>query len=402
MDNKSFGCGCAVGVCVTIVLSLSLSIVGYLYCLKGKSSRSVQLPDSISTESCPTAGDMDIAEVLTPIRSRNKLPSIAGAIVTSEGVVSMGAVGVRKAGVDAPVSIGDKWHLGSDTKAMTATAIARLIEQGHLKWDTTLSDAFPDLVSSFHPSFRTVTVRQLLSHRAGLTGDLNWQKVAAKGDVQQQRLQCVKLATSQRPEYEPNGERHYSNLGYVIAGAVVERVTEKSWEESVKELLFEPLEMHSVGFGGSGTPGEIDQPWPHHAGAKPAARNGPSVDNPAVMGPAGRVHCSMADWGKFITDHLRGARGAGALLKTGSYKTLHTPPQGGDYAFGWIVTEREWGGGTVLTHGGCNTMNYANVWIAPKRDFALLVCINQGDSIAAKASDEAIGALLRLYQQKSE
>ena len=400
MDNRSFGCGCAVGVCVTVLLTLVISIVGYVCYQQGATKKPLQVVDPVVAELCPTAGDVNMAEVLKPIRRRHKLPAIAGAIVTSKGVVSMAVVGVRKAGEDVPAAIGDKWHLGSDTKAMTATAIARLVEQGHLKWDTTLSDVFPDLAAGMHPAFRSTTIHQLLSHRAGLKGDLDWWEIAKEGSTQEQRLESVRLGTASKPEHKPNAKCNYSNLGYVIAGAIVEHVTMKSWEESIQELLFDPLEMHTAGFGGIGTDGEIDQPWPHLAGATPAAQNGPTTDNPAVMGPAGRVNCSISDWGKFIADHLRGARGGNALLSTNSYTTLHTPPRGNDYALGWIVTERDWGGGTVLTHGGCNTMNYANVWIAPQRDFALLVCINQGDSVAAKASDEAIGALLKLHQQK--
>jgi hypothetical protein len=54
----------------------------------------------------------------------------------------------------------------------------------------------------------------------------------------------------------------------------------------------------------------------------------------------------------------------------------------GNYALGW-------GGGKVLNHGGDNTMNFANVWIAPQRDFAILVGVNQSDDAAFQATDEA-------------
>ena len=128
--------------------------------------------------------------------------------------------------------------------------------------------------------------------------------------------------------------------------------------------------------------------------------NGPACDNPLVMAPAGCVHCSMQDWAKFIADQLRGELGTPAILKPETYKMLHTPHFAGDYALGWIVTSRGWGGGTVLTHAGCNTMNYANVWIAPKRDMAFLVCLNQGDDVAFKASDEAIAGLIQCYLKK--
>jgi hypothetical protein len=133
---------------------------------------------------------------------------------------------------------------------------------------------------------------------------------------------------------------------------------------------------------------------------QPTPNNGPAVDNPEVMGPAGTVHYSLSDWAKFVGDQLRGDRGERALLRTESYKHLHTPAFGGDYASGLLVTERPWGGGTVLTHAGSNTMNYAVVWLAPKRDFAVLVCTNQGGDSASKGTDEAAAVLIRLHQNE--
>ena len=162
------------------------------------------------------------------------------------------------------------------------------------------------------------------------------------------------------------------------------------------------MEMTSAGFGGTGTPGQIDQPWGHLDGGRPVAVNGPAADNPPVLGPAGRVHCTIQDWAKFVADQLRGARGRPALLKASTYQALHTPPFGGDYGLGWIVVKQDWGGGLVLNHAGDNTMNYANVWIAPQRDFAVLVCINQSGDAAAKASNEAAAALIRLHTSRSQ
>ena len=101
-----------------------------------------------------------------------------------------------------------------------------------------------------------------------------------------------------------------------------------------------------------------------------------------------------------MADQLQGARGEPALLKRSTYQVLHTPPFGGDYALGWIVTQRPWGGGTVLNHCGSNTWNFANVWVAPKKDFAVLVCVNQGGDTAFRARDEAVGALVRFHGAK--
>jgi hypothetical protein len=87
-------------------------------------------------------------------------------------------------------------------------------------------------------------------------------------------------------------------------------------------------------------------------------------------------------------------------LKPETYKKLHTSPFGGDYALGWLVAQRDWGGGTVLTHVGGNMMNLAVVWMVPLRNFAVLVVSNQGGEAAAKACDEAASALIQLHLKK--
>jgi CubicO group peptidase (beta-lactamase class C family) len=339
------------------------------------------------------AADRRISDLLTPVQQQFDVPAIAGAIVTSEGLVAFGVTGVRKRGTNAPAMPGDLWHLGSDTKALTATLIAQLVEQGQLKWDTTLADVFPGSSFNIHPDFRGVTILQLLSHRAGLPPNL--QLIDYLGvDGRRERLRAVRQELAKPPESAPGSKYEYSNFGYIIAGAIVEKVTGKPWETNMALHVFGPLQMTSAGFGGTGTPGKLDQPWSHMPDGQPVPQNGPKVDNPPVMGPPARVHCTIQDWSKYVADFLRGMEGKPALLPDAAYKKLSTPPFGGDYALGWIVTERDWAGGTALTHGGSNTMNYATVWIAPKRDFALLACTNQGGDAAQQACDAAVVALL--------
>ena len=88
------------------------------------------------------------------------------------------------------------------------------------------------------------------------------------------------------------------------------------------------------------------------------------------------------------------------MLKPEAYQTLHKVHFGGDYALGWMLAERSWGGGQVLNHAGDNTMNFANVWIAPKKDFAIIACVNQSGKAAFSATDEAVGALMKLHDEK--
>jgi len=285
---------------------------------------------------------------------------------------------------------------------MTSTLIALLVEHGQLKWDSTLAEIFPDLAPQMNPEFQKVTLLQLLSHRAGLPANLNLADYLGN-DAQSLRLRAVREELAKQPQSAPGGKYLYSNLGYIIAGAVVEKITGQLWENAISNEVFNPLQMKSAGFGGTGTPGQLDQPWPHTDDGQPTAENGPEMDNPPVMGPAGRIHCSIQDWAKFIQDQLRGARGeSGTLLKPESYQKLQTPPFGGDYALGWIVVQRGWAGGKALNHGGDNTMNFANVWVAPNKDFAILVCVNQSGDTAFQATDKAVGAMIDLLQKQNQ
>lgn len=347
---------------------------------------------------CPIAGDQPVTAILKPILQKYGVPAMAAAVVTSDGVKFAGAVGVRKRGTEIPVGLNDLWHLGSDAKAMTGALIARLVERGRLRWDSTLAEIFPDLAPQMNSAFEKITLVQLLSHRGGLPANLKLADYLGN-DVQSLRLRAVRQELSKKPDSTLGSKFAYSNLDYIIAGAVVERVTGKPWERAITEEVFAPLQMKSAGFGGTGTTGQIDQPWPHTKDGSPVSANGPDMDNPPVMGPAGRVHCSIQDWARFIQDQLRGARGEPALLKPGSYQTLQTPPFGGDYALGWIVVQRDWAGGKALNHGGDNTMNFANVWVAPQRDFAILVCVNQSGDTAFEATDEAVGELTDLVKK---
>jgi CubicO group peptidase (beta-lactamase class C family) len=207
-----------------------------------------------------------------------------------------------------------------------------------------------------------------------------------------QRLNLLKKMMQGELKSEPGRKFLYSNAGYALAGLMAEQVTGEAWEKLMRERLFGPLGMASAGFGAPGTPGKVDQPWGHVV--KPDGPEGRQADNAPGAGPAGRVHCTMTDWAKFVNLHLHAARGDARMLKAETSTHLHTPSPGTDYACGWIITKRPWADGTVLTHNGSNTMWYAVVWIAPKKDLAVLVVANQGDKEAEKACDDTAGALI--------
>ena len=361
----------------------------------------------ITSQEAAHTGSSDLGPLLEPIRKKYGLPAMAGAVILQGRTAAWGATGFRKNGNDVQVTSNDKFHIASCTKAMTATLIAMLFERGKLKWDATLVEAFPDMADEMHAGYREVTLKHLLAHRSGLPpashsypkGKSFTDMHNLGGPAMEQRLAYTKMILREESRAEPGTKYIYSNAGYAIAGVIAEQTMKTPWEALMRKMLFIPLGMTTAGFGPMGTPGKIDQPWQHMIkdDKLSAVEPGRLSDNPPVLGPGGMVHCSIRDWAKFITAHLKGPKGEGCLLKSETFELLHTAGFGGDYASGWDVKKRDWAGGKVLTHTGSNTMSFAVVWMAPKRDFAVLIASNQGGGDVEKGCDEAVWMLIKKF-----
>ena len=351
-------------------------------------------------QSAPTA---DVSSVLAEITRQHDLPGMVAAVIEGDRVVATGATGVRRRGGRDPVTLSDRFHIGSCTKAMTATLCAVLVEEGKLKWDVTIAGAFPD-AKSLHPDYRNVTLAQLLSHRGGAPGDVDpalWKSLWEPKGVRARR-KVLDTVFALPPRVEPGTQYLYSNFGYALAGHMAEKAAGKPWEDLMREKLFVPLGMTSADFGAPPDRGAARQPRGHTTDGRPVEPTQAGSDNPPAIGPGGTVHCSVTDWAKFVGLHLRGARGDAKLLKPDSFKALHTPPEGNPYAMGWLVGPSPLGKGVALSHAGSNTMWYAVTWTLPENGLAVVVMCNQGGPGAAaeKACDEASAALIRRHAGK--
>lgn len=334
---------------------------------------------------------------LEGIRARYDLPGLGGAIVTVEGCRSLAVTGVRKKGAAPEVTPADLWHLGSNTKAMTSTLAAIAVTEGKLRWDSTLGEVFSKQRDLKKSPMAAATLTHLLSHWSGLPANAPWGLLMGGAGKERAQRDTALAMAARLPDLPAPGIRHeYSNFGYVLAGHMLEEVWNASWEDLMRRRLFTPLGIQGAGFGGTGTPGKVDQPWSHDGKGQPMPENGPLTDNAAVLGPAGTVHMALEDWGRFIAAHLAGRAGKGTVLKeAAAWEHLHKPAQAGsDYAFGWLAVERPWGG-KVLTHSGSNTMNRSVAWLAPDKGFAVIACTNTGAENATKALDDVAGLLIR-------
>ena len=370
-----------------------LTILGSIFVFPGVAI--VSATDENSSSSSDTSA-LHAGELLESIRSKYNLPALAGAVFTTNGPVEMAAEGHRKRGASPLVTTNDEWHLGSDTKAMTATLAGTFVAEGKLHWDDNVISFFPQFRGLALPEYEGLTVADLLSHKAGFAHDVDWWSLQSKGSLMKQREAAVRVALTTPPKLK-HGEYNYSNVGYVVMGAILEKISGKPWEKLMSERVFTPLEMESAGFGGTGTIGKIDQPWPHTHSGNPTPQNGPMTDNAEVLGPAGTVHCSMTDWIKFLTDQLKGADDQDSMLTSDIYHEMQIPKPPGDYGFGWLSVNTPRLGGAALTHAGSNTMNTCVCWLAPKKGFGVMMCTNQGGDQARKACDEAAQVLISRF-----
>lgn len=337
---------------------------------------------------------------LAAIVKKYNLPALAVVVVKDGKICDRAAAGVRKWGDPTPVTTNDVFHIGSCTKSMTATLTAMLIEEGKLKWDTTIAEVFPELVGKMDKQYETVTVEQLLHHRGGIPGqppEAAWKQAWKKiGTPTQQRREFIEAVLAQPPEAAPGTKMIYSNQGYAIIGAMLEKITGQDFETLMTEKLFKPMHMDTACFGPPGTTGKVDQPWGHLH--KLFMTIPVQADNPPAIAPAGCVHCSLDDLARFVMFHLHTA--TNGLLKPETLARLHTPTAGGDYACGWVVLKRGWASGTALMHNGSNTMWYVVMWLAPEKNFAVIAATNIAGPDAEQGCDEACVAMIHKWLPK--
>lgn len=336
--------------------------------------------------------------VLQEVRDQYRLPAAGYAIVTSDGLIASGAYGERAKGSGAAVTLEDRWHIGSLTKAMTATLAVKLASDGIIRLEATVGDVLGAAYPDMHPAYRDVTLSQLLRHRGGMLGNLLDLKVwaglrSADLDTAAHRKNLVSAILDHPPQAVP-GERYlYSNAGYVVAGAMLEAAAGDSWENLMAQHVFAPLSMHDTGFGAPGTPGTLDNALGHSlaGGTFRSVEVSVNADNPAAMGPAGTLHATLAELSNLLAANLGGKPD---YLAAEELSVLHTPLAGEDYALGWQIGPHPCRvGRTVLTHTGSNTMWFATVWLDRAEDLAMVVTTNVGDP-PGRAAMNHLGARL--------
>ena len=348
------------------------------------------------------AGTTAVLEVAADEALRSTTTPGLAVIEIREGLIMPEVVrGVRAIDSGEPVQRGDSWHIGSNAKPFTTTLAAILVERGRLSWDSRLADLLPDLADVLHPAYRDVTVAELASHRSGFPAEAGLALITPFYDdtrpLAEQRTTYLRQVLG-HPPAQPRGTYTYSNRGFVVLGAVLERAGGAPVEELLRDLIFRPLGMTTASFG----PTTRGQPIGHEGG-RPLL--GSRQDNPAFLTTAGTIRMSMPDWARWALDQIEGEYGRGRLLTAASYRLLHTPQvaipgRTTSVAMDWGVREENFG--RILTHTGSNGAWYAVIALAPDIRSGILIATNSAEDMKGdEATDPPFRAMTDLWREQA-
>ncbi|MBL7712357.1 MAG: serine hydrolase [Chitinophagaceae bacterium] len=266
------------------------------------------------------------------IRKQYHIPELAYAVLSSGEILEVNVSGVQKINTALTAGINDKFRIGSNTKAITGFIAAQLVHGKKISWDTRFFDLFPELKAKSNPAYHHLTLLNLLTFRASLFPyTYTYSKPSREqfsGDEAQQRYQFAAWFFQHKP-VKSKDSIHFSNLGYVAAGLMLEKVSGKSYKALVADLGQEL----GINFG-FGNPNAQDtlQPWGHDGNLMPEAPGDNYKLNWLLC--AGNINVSLPDYAQFIQLQLKGLCGQSELLTQEEFNFLHFGlPQ---FAVGWF------------------------------------------------------------------
>jgi CubicO group peptidase (beta-lactamase class C family) len=315
-----------------------------------------------------------------------QIPGLGISVVKDGRLVFSKGYGVRELGKAGAADAQTLFAIGSTTKAMTAAAIAMLVDEGKVRWDDPVTKYLPTFQTADPYITRELTVRDLLTHRGGLgNADYLWYESDIPSPEVRRRVRFL------RPAYSMRSSFIYQNVMYALAGDVVAAASGMPWEEFVRRRIFEPLAMSRTVATLRETQSRDNVASPHDRvdGSIRPIRNA-SVD---PVAPAGSVWSSvddMAKWMRFMLDTARTASGRALLTPAtwtellkpqtivtaqGFYPTARlTQPHWTTYALGWF--QHDYDGRAVSFHTGSIDGMVAIIGLIPDERLGVYVLAN--------------------------
>jgi len=333
-----------------------------------------------------------------------QVPGFAVAIVKDDAVVFAKGYGVREVGKREPVDEHTLFAIASNSKAFTAAALARLVDEGTIAWTDRVIDYLPyfQLYSPFVT--REMRIDDLLSHRSGLgtfSGDLVWYGTSYSREEVIRRIRYLEPAGQFRADYG------YSNVMFLTAGQIFPAVTGTSWDEYVEREFFDPLGMERTVTSIDSLPNRANVATPH------GERDGQiqtfpwySWDN---ISPAGGIISSASEMAKWIRLQLhRGTWDGRTYFSENQSRTMWTPHIAfrvsadyeqqyptvhfRGYGLGWSLMDYR--GRLIANHGGAADGMYSRVVLVPEENLGMVILTNAMTSIQTALSYRILDAYL--------
>lgn len=323
-------------------------------------------------------------ELLAQHRAKIHAPAMSAAVAVDGKIIWAGAVGWENIEKKIPVTERTQFRIGSTSKAVTATLLAKLFQEGKVELDKSIAHYYPNLPN---PEWKKITLRQLASHSSGLPdyldnyGDLWGMYYLFKLDKRYTSVsESLEVFDDNSLLFEPGSQFHYTSFNTVLQSVVLEAVAGDAFLNTMRDRVFNPLGMNSTG-----AEYELSQLnslagfyW-NNDGKYPAFRTWQKVDlshrlagGGFISTPSDMVRLGSA-WldDNFITPATRQLFWLPQQLTDGS-----TNPQ--NYALGWRWANYEDKQGRVFNanHGGVSRGSQSWLMVIPERNMAVAVMIN--------------------------
>jgi CubicO group peptidase (beta-lactamase class C family) len=339
---------------------------------------------------------LDAANWTTRLAELARQSRVPGAVlgIWADGQEAVAAAGVLNRATGVRVAADSVFQVGSITKLWTATMIMQLVEEDLLSLDTTVAQALPGVRLGTADLGGQVTVAHLLTHTSGIDGDIFTD--TGRGDDCLERY--VGLLERARSAFPPGGAYSYCNSGWVVLGRIIEALDGRSWDESLRERLCEPLELTQTV-----TLPEEAILYRAAVGHRPGGARVQVWGLPRSIGPAGLITASAHDLLTFVRFHLDGGLTPDGkrLLSEASVTAMQQPrtaipdisTPGAAIGLGWRVYR--WGDHTIIGHDGDTVGQSAYLRVDPQARIAACLLTNSGQSAALKRAvfTEVFGTL---------
>ncbi len=310
------------------------------------------------------------------------IPGMAIAITTGDKIIFSKGYGYANLEKKTKVDGNTLFAIASNSKAFTASSIAKMVEQGKLKWNDKAIDFLPYYKMYNDYTTQNTTIEDLMTHKNGLktfSGDLLWYATTKTPEEIIQGQQYLK------PVYEFRTKYGYSNIGYLSAGMVLEEVIDTSWADYVTDHFLKPLKMNRTLISTNQIKNVDNVATPYfYENGKNYALKWVNWDNVA---PAGALISSVNDYSKWLQLNLNeGTLNGKTFFSKKSYNELTTPHVNfsvGDnsekinfkgYGLGWSVQDYQ--GYKIVGHGGGYDGMISKSTFVPEKNIGIIVLTN--------------------------